>query len=422
MRKKILEKRLARLQSKKQSLTERAMSSQDVNEVRSINSELEDVNAEIAETQEELEAIEAEEREAQLEAEKRAANPVPAEAKLVNGNVVGSFKSEKRDAEDPTSTMEYRKAFMAYVQHGTPIPSELRAGDAISTSDTGAAIPMTVMNEVINTVRKRYGNLYDKVRKMNVAGGVKISIGALQAKFKWISESTVSPRQKTDKLGSIVFNYNTAEIRVAQTFLSSILTLSAFEAELTKVIAIAYLEAMDEGIMVGSGDGAMLGILNDERVTNTITMTAADMSNWQAWRKKFFAKIPLGYRAGEFVFAASTVDAYLETMADANNNPIFRQASGLEVNDGDAINPSGRFFGRDIAMVEPDIIADFDTANKDDVIGLFWQPDQYAINENFGFTMRRYFDEDTNEWVDKALVVVDGKVLNPNGIWLIKKA
>lgn len=421
MRKKILEKRLARLNSKKQSLTERAMSSQDVNEVRSINSELEDVNAEIAETQEELDAIEAEEREAQLEAEKRAENPVPAEAKLVNGNVVGSFKSEKRDAEDPTSTMEYRKAFMAYVQHGTPIPSELRAGDAISTSDTGAAIPMTVMNEVINTVRKRYGNLYDKVRKMNVAGGVKISIGALQAKFKWISESTVSPRQKTDKLGSIVFNYNTAEIRVAQTFLSSILTLSAFEAELTKVIAVAYLEAMDEGIMVGSGDGAMLGILNDERVTNTITMTAADMSNWQAWRKKFFAKIPLGYRAGEFVFAASTVDAYLETMADANNNPIFRQASGLEVNDGDAINPSGRFFGRDIAMVEPDIIADFDTANKDDVIGLFWQPDQYAINENFGFTMRRYFDEETNEWVDKALVVVDGKVLNPTGFYKIIK-
>jgi HK97 family phage major capsid protein len=178
---------------------------------------------------------------------------------------------------------------------------------------------------------------------------------------------------------------------------------------------------MDEGIMVGSGDGAMLGILNDERVTNTITMTAADMSNWQAWRKKFFAKIPLGYRAGEFVFAASTVDAYLETMADANNNPIFRQATGLEVNDGDAMNPNGRFFGRNIALVEEDIIADFDTASAGDVIGIFWQPEEYAINENFGFTMRRYFDEETNEWVDKALTVVDGKVLNPTGFYKILK-
>ena len=423
MRKKILEKKLARLIAKKQGLNTRCAASTDVNEVRELTSQLEDINAEIEEVQAEIDAIDAEETEraAEQEAEERS---VPDNARLVNGNVAASFsaQTQTREAEeDPTSTLEYRRAFMAYVQKGTPMNVESRNGETITTSETGAAIPMTVMNEVINTVRKRYGNLYNKVRKMSVQGGVKIPIGALQAKFKWINETTVSPRQKTDKLGSIVFGYNTAEIRIAQTFLSQILTLSAFEAELTKVIAIAYLQAMDEGIMVGSGDGSMLGILKDERVTNTITMTAADMSDWTAWRKKFFAKIPLGYRAGEFVFAASTVDAYLETMADSNNNPIFRQATGLEVNDGDAANPNGRFFGREIAMVEPDILADFDTANKDDVIGLFWQPEEYAINENFGFTMRRYFDEETNEWVDKALVVVDGKVLNPTGFYKIIK-
>ena len=150
-------------------------------------------------------------------------------------------------------------------------------------------------------------------------------------------------------------------------------------------------------------------------------MTAAQFSDWTQWRKRFFASLPLGYRAGEFIFAASTVDAYLETMADSNNNPIFRQATGLEVNDGDAVNPNGRFFGRDVALVEPDIISDFDSASPGDVVGLFWQPDEYAINENFGFTMRRYYDEETNEWVDKALCVVDGKVLNPNGIVKIIK-
>jgi HK97 family phage major capsid protein len=307
------------------------------------------------------------------------------------------------------------------VQRGIPMPTEKRDGEVISTKDTGAAIPITVMNEVINTVRKRYGNLYSKVTKTNVPGGVKYPIGSLKAKFKWINESTVSPRQKTDKLGSVTFGYNTAEIRIAQSFLSSILTLSAFEAELTKVIAVAYLEAMDYGIVNGSGDGSMLGILNDPRVTNTIEMTAANINDWTAWRKNFFAKLPLGYRAGEFIFAASTVDAYLETMADANNNPIFRQATGLEVNDGDAMNPNGRFFGRNIALVEEDIIADFDTASAGDVIGIFWQPEEYAINENFGFTMRRYFDEETNEWVDKALTVVDGKVLNPTGFYKILK-
>lgn len=420
MRKKILEQKLARLRAKVAKLSERMSASTDANEVRSMTEDLDDLNAEIKETQAELDAIAEEEKTEEKKEEERSATP--ANVTVEGAQILGAFAqndgTEKRD-EDPTSSMEYRQAFMKYVQKGTPI--ELRNGEAISTADTGAAIPMTIMNEVINTVRKRYGNLYNKVRKMSVPGGVKIPIGALQASFKWINESTVSPRQKTDKLGAIVFEYNTAEIRIAQTFLSSILTLSAFEAELTKIIAIAYLEAMDKGIMLGSGDGSMLGILNDPRVTNTIKMSAADINNWTAWRKKFFSKLPLGYRAGEFVFAASTVDAYLETMADSNNNPIFRQATGLEVGDGDAQNPSGRFFGREISMVEPDIIADFDDASENDVIGLFWQPNEYAINENFGFTMRRYFDEETNEWVDKALTVVDGKVLNPTGFYKILK-
>lgn len=421
MRKKILEQRLERLRAKVTKLSQRMNASTDVNEVRSMTEELDDLNAEIEECQEELDAIaEAERSASPLEDEKRSADP--ANVTVEGAQILGAFGqntgSEERN-EEPTSTMEYRTAFMNYVQKGQPI--EMRNGEAISTNETGAAIPMTIMNEVINTVRKRYGNLYNKVRKMSVPGGVKIPIGALQAQFKWINESTVSPRQKTDKLGAIVFEYNTAEIRIAQTFLSSILTLSAFEAELTKIIAIAYLEAMDKGIMLGSGDGCMTGILVDPRVTNTITLTAADINNWTAWRKKFFSKLPLGYRAGEFVFAASTVDAYLETMADSNNNPIFRQATGLVVGDGDAQEPAGRFFGREIAMVEPDIIADFDDASAGDVIGLFWQPTEYAINENFGFTMRRYFDEETNEWVDKALTVVDGKVLNPNGFYKILK-
>lgn len=422
MRKTVLEKKLARLKEKRDKMKTRALASEDVNVVRSINEDLEEVNAEIEETEAELTAI-AEEANNQGVEPVESRSAIPANAEVVNPHVIGSFSQNHstRDNEEPYSSMEYRTAFKAYVQNGTPIPAELRNGEVISTDDTGAAIPMTIMNDVINTVRKRYGNLYSKVRKISVRGGVEIPVGALQATFKWITESTVSPRQKLDKLGKITFNYHTAEIRIAQTFLSQILTLSSFEAKITEVIAIAYLQAMDEGIVNGSGDGSMLGILKDPRVTNTITMTAADMSNWKAWRKNFFAKLPLGYRAGEFIFPLSTVESYLETMSDDNNNPVFRQATGLEVNDGDAVNPNGRFFGREISLVEPDIISDFDAAAEGDVIGIYWQPYEYAINENFGFTMRRYFDEETNEWVDKAIVVVDGKVVNPTGYYKIVK-
>ena len=428
MRKKALEKRLARLQAKKQTLASRAQASQDVNEVRSLNEQIADVNAEIEETNEELAAIDEEERSAAQSSAQPAETRqgVPAGAQMVNGGVAASFgtgatNDQTRQNVEPTATMEYRQAFMRYVQTGEPMPAELRAGNAINTQDAGWAIPITIMREVINTVRKVYGNLYSKVRKLNVQGGVEFPIGALRASFKWISESTVSPRQKLDKVGKVSFMYNTAEIRIAQTFLASILSIDAFEQKITEVIAIAYLEAMDQGIVNGTGEGQMLGIVNDVRVTNYVEMTASEFSSWTAWRKKFFAKLPLGYRAGEFIFPLATVDAYLETMADSNNNPVFRQATGLEVNDGDATDPNGRFFGRAISLVEPEVIKDFDTASDGEVVGIYWQPNEYAINENWGFTMRRYFDEETNEWVDKALTVVDGKVLNPSGFWLIKK-
>lgn len=423
MRKDILKKKLARLQAKKTGLAARCQASTDVAEVRSLTADLEDVNAEIEETQAELDAIEAEEaRSNNPAAADYFATPAPADAVPVNGTVRASaqMQTAEQRSENKYETMEYRQAFRDYVINGTAIPAEFRQ-DTTSTEDTGAAIPVTVMNDVINTVRKRYGNLYNKVRKLAVKGGVEFPVGALQASFKWISEGTVSPRQKVGSLGKVSFSYHTLEIRVSQTFLSQILTLSSFEARMAEAIAVAYLQAMDYGIVNGSGDGTMLGILNDPRVTNTVTMTAADINDWKKWRSKFFAKLPLGYRAGEFIFPLSTVDTYLETMSDANGNPIFRQATGLEVNDGDATNPNGRFFGRAISLVEEDIIADFDTASAGDVIGLFWQPQEYAINENFAFTMRRYFDEETNEWIDKALVVADGKVLNPTGFVKIIK-
>lgn len=406
MRKDILERKKARLEERRTALKTKALASTDASEVRSINDQIEELNAELTDIDDELRSLEP------------ASTSAP-----VNGQIVSSTKTPNvREDEDRLSSMEYRKAFRAYVCNGTPIPANLR-GDANTTVDTGAAIPMTIINDVINTVRKRYGNLYAKVRKTAVTGGVEYPVGALQATFSWINESTVSPRKKTAPLSKVIFNYHPLELRLAQSFLSSLVTLSAFEARITEVIAVAYLQAMDDGIVNGSGNGCMLGLLNDTRVPvgNTVDMTGVELNDWTAWRKKFFSQLPLGYRFGEFIFSMATVDSYLETMADSNNNPVYRQATGLEVNDGDAVNPNGRFFGREISIVEPDIIPDFDTASEGDVIGIYWTPSDYMINENFGFTMRRYFDEETNEWVDKALAVADGKLVNPNGVWYIKK-
>lgn len=426
MRKEILMKRLLKRKEKLTKLNERAQAATDAAEVRSLTEQMNEVRDEIAEIQEEIDAIEAEEK----EGEQRATPPANAtlvNGNVVNGTVVSSTKTEERDA-DPCATMEYRKAFMKHVQTGAPIPADLIKRDNVpaNTTDLGAIIPTTVLDEFINEIRTVYGQLFMKVRKLNIKGNLRVPISELQATARWITESTVSPRQNAGEINQYVeFGYNMLEIRVAQTLLSSIVTLDIFEREVVRIMVKAYMKAVDTGIVRGTGNGQMLGILNDPRVTgqsgHMIQMSAADISNWTAWRKNFFSKLPLGYRAGEFIFPLATVDAYLETMADNNNNPIFKQATGLEVNDGDSANPNGRFFGRNITLVEPDILPDFDSASSGDVIGIFWQPEEYAINTNMAFGMKRWFDDDRNEWVNKMLTVIDGKVLNPRGYYLITK-
>lgn len=426
----------SKLEKRKADLKARACKTEDADELRSLTSDLEDVIDELNEIKEQIRNLEeekapTEEEEAPTEEEEARSivslNKIPKNAKLVNARNLASFKTsaEKRDNKDIYASYEYRMAFKEYAQKGTQIPLELRA-DAANTTTLGATIPTTVLNEFINEIKLKYGNLYNKVRKLNIAGNLRVPIAKLQATFKWVSEATVSPKQNGGDYSDYVeFSANTAELRVSQTLLSSIVTLDLFEREIVNVMLIAFLQAMDNGIVNGTGNGQMLGILNDPRVAatgNVVEMTETDINDWTAWRKKFFSKLPLGYRNGEFIFPLSTVESYLETMADANNNPVFRQATGLEVNDGDTTNPNGVFFGRAISLVEPDILPDFDTANEGDVVGIFWQPDEYGINTNMNFGMRRYFDEDTNEWINKMLVILDGKVLNPKGIWLIKKA
>lgn len=419
MRLDFLKKKKERLNGKKEALAQRALASTDAAEVRSLTEQITELKEEIEEIDEEIRSLEAPETVEVREA-------IPANAVKMGMQTKASFKTEEK-SEDVFASLEYRTAFKAYVQKGTPIPEKFREQRNVAdTTYLGATIPTTVLNEFINEIRKVYGNIYDKVRKLDVPGAVKIPIAQLQATFKWVTESTVAPKQDGGNIDQFVeFSYNTAEIRVAQTLLSSVVALDIFEREIVRVMLIAYRQAMDIAIIKGTGNGQPLGILNDPRVTtqagHVIEMTAADFDDWTKWRKNFFAKLPLGYRAGEFVFALSTIESHLLTMTDANNRPLFREATGLEVNDGDIANPNGRFFGRDVSIVEPDVIPDFDTAEANDIVGIFWQPLEYAINTNMTFGMRRWLDEDQNMWINKMLTIVDGKVLNPRGFYLIKK-
>lgn len=394
------------------TLQERSDASESIEEVRYIGKQIDAVNEEIRDAQAQLTALE------EAEEQRGAGSPL-------NGNgfnpmqmVGGAPMNQQRGNEEPTATIEYRQAFKKYVQTGEMIPSELRAAATSTTADIGMIIPKTIMDEFIKEVSKVYGHIYAKVRKLNVKGGVEFPISKLTANFKWITESTVSEKQKAGNIKEKVsFSYHIGEIRVAETLLAQVVSLDVFESEITRIMVEAYVKAMDVAIISGTGSGQPLGITVDPRVTNVIEFTEEEFGDWTAWRKKLFAVIPLSKRGlGEFLFPSSTVESYLMTMKDANNRPLFKEATDLNMG-----NTAGSFFGRTTDLVEPDIIKDFATASNGDVVGVMWVPSDYAINTQLEFGMKRYFDDDTNEWINKGLTIVDGKILDTSGCYLLKK-
>src|SRR5690606_31598299 len=145
-----------------------------------------------------------------------------------------------------------------------------------------------------------------------------------------------------------------------------------------------------------------------------VELSEKEIGSWQAWKREVFAKIPLAYRAGgSFIMAAGTFESYVDGMTDENGQPVAR------VNYGIADAPQERFGGREVILVEDDGIAPVDQAEEGDVIAVFCRLSDYAFNSNLQLSMYRWLDHDTNQWVDKAILIGDGKILDPHGVLVI---
>lgn len=362
-----------------------------------------------------------------LEAELDELEKKPAEAPAARND--GKVEMEVRDM--PRNSMEYREAFMNFVTKGTKsdiLEYQQRSDEAGTSSDLGVLIPETVMQEIIKGVTKVHGQLYGRVRKTNLKGGVKYPIGSFSATFNRITESTTSYRQDAGGVtGYVAFGYKIGEIRLARTLLQAVLSVPVFEQEFAKVVAEAYVKAMDIEIMSGAeASNQCVGILTEAAALNSripaaniIEFTADEAADWKEWQKKLFAKIPLSMRAErpEFAMTAATYEGVIKTLADDQNHPVY--AETFNPVDG---SEKATFKGKEVVFVENDCLKDFDAATDGQYFGMYWVPQKaYAINSNMEFTVVDYFDHETNQWVKKALVINDGKVLDGAYIYLLKK-
>lgn len=425
-----LKKLLSTRKAKLAQLQKRNNESENLEEVRGLATEITEVTDEIRSLETQIALLEAEQNNDNTEERNDSGfNPnmalnVVATAEMNNGTA-------RNEETNSRATMEYRTAFMNYVQRGERseiLQFETRANEVGVASELGVLLPETIVQQIMTELEGVYGQLYSRVRKTNIPGGVKYPIGSFSATFKRITETTTSDRQKAgDVTGYVQFAYNIGEIKIARTLLQSVLTVVAFEKEYAKVIVKAYVKAMDIEIIKGkSADNECEGILTEAQKTsgsrikpaNIIEFTEADIADWTKWEDKLFGIIPIEMEGlkPEFVMAKQTYVSNLVTLKDTTGQPIKK--AGYDVTDR-----MYKFNEYGVTRVEKDIFKDFNSCQNGEYFGMFWVPEEaYAINTNLEFYTKRYFDEETNQYIDKALVINDGKVLNPDYIYLLKKS
>lgn len=417
MKKKLLAL-LAKKEARKQELVTKSDKTEDVKELREINTEMETLNGEISELRGMIDALPDETPPADNGEQRGIADPP---ATPTGGfNPLGTYGvgqgEQRQEVTDPRATLEYRQAFMTYCKTGEMAP-ELRADAMTGVADVSAVIPTTILKEIISKVQT-YGQLYARVRKLSIKGGVNVPILSLKPTATWIGETPTSDKKKVQANTNISFSYYGLECKVSTSLLADTVTLEGFENVITDLIVEAMVKALDLAIIAGDGQGKMLGITVDTRVpaAQVIKLSSAEFDDWSAWKKKVFTKMPLSYKGGAiFVMASGTFEGYIDGMVDANGQPIGR------VNYGITNGAQERFGGKEVLLVEDDIIAPYDDAKENDVVAIYCNLSNYAINSNLQMVMYRYMDHDTNEYVDKAILIADGKLIDPNGVVIIKK-
>jgi HK97 family phage major capsid protein len=426
MNKKKLLELLGKKEARKAELVKKSDASEDVAELRSIGAELDTLNAEIADLRSITDSL-------PDDAPPAPPTPVPGQEQRMTPpgqfNPLGTYgvgggaqpnsqqqQQRSDEPEDRYATLEYRRAFMDYCKTGNITP-ELRANAMTGTGDISAVIPSTILNEVIRKVTS-YGQLFSRVRKLNVKGGLTIPILSLKPVATWIGEALVSDKQKVQANTNISFSYYGLECKVSTSLLADTVHLAGFENTITDLITEAMVKALDTAILNGDGTGKALGITKDTRVAaaQIVTLSSTDFVKWDAWKKKVFAKMPLSYKAGaEFYMASGTFEGYIDGMVDTAGQPVGRTNYGITE------GPQERFGGKAVVQVEDDIIVPYDVAITGDVVAVYVDLKNYGFNSNMQMTMYRYFDQNTNEWVDKAILIADGKLIDPNGVVIVKK-
>jgi HK97 family phage major capsid protein len=172
-----------------------------------------------------------------------------------------------------------------------------------------------------------------------------------------------------------------------------------FETFFVNAVSEAMVKAKETAIINGTGSGQPKGILR-ETPAKTVALAGdtftysqllelegaqeKDGAVWSMTRQTYFSKV-LG-------------------MVDEQGHPIARVNAGI---DG---RPEYTIFGRRVLFLNPDYLA------GSNVVAFMFEYSDYIWNSGVPMTTKRYFDEDVDDTVVKAIEICDGKVVETQSL------
>jgi len=361
----------------------------------------------------ELDGLEAEE--AQLNTRREAAEKLNRGQSAGNAvqsapnPITGGGGATVTEPEDKFATVEYRQAFMRHVMTGKPMPEEYRADAVSKTTDIGSVIPAPVLNKIIEKI-EAVGMIIPLVTRTAYKGGLIIPTSTVKPVASWVAEGAGSDKQKKTT-GSITFAYHKLRCAVAVTLEVETMALSAFENALISNVVEAMTMALEQSIISGTGTGRPKGILAETPAAGQVISSAAPA---YADLVEAEAALPIEYESGAvWCMTKKTFMSYFG-LVDEVGQPIGR------VNYGIAGRPERSLLGRTVVICNYlDSYASSLAANK--VFAFLFNFKDYVLNTNYEMGMKKYEDNDTDDLITRAVMLVDGKVVDVNSLVTIKK-
>lgn len=414
MNKKKLLALIAKKNERKAALTKQAETCEDVATLRSINAEMDSLNEETRSLQELADGMPDDSEASPDNPTGLDENGQSARTRAVNAGIpeiVQHSATQTRSAD--IENMEYRKAFMQYVTRGTPIPAELRSNENTLTADVGSTIPTIVVNQIIEKM-ETVGIILPLVTRTSYASGVAIPTSNVKPVASWVSEGATSDRQKKTT-GTITFNRFKLRCEISVSMEVSVLAVSAFETAFAKQVSEAMVKAIENAIIsTNNGTTSPKGIFAETPATGQ-AITASALS--YELLCDIEAAIPAAYEAGAVhVMTKKTFMGYVG-MVDAQGQPIAR------VNYGVNGRPDRTLLGRPVIVIEGnDTLKSFSTSMATgDLFHFVFDFSDYILNTAYDMGVQRKQDWDTEDMLTKAVMSVDGKVVDKNSLVTVKK-